>query len=142
MLFVATGSLYHDAVVGVLVVNTAGVILIHRQATILTSLVTDSLIPGIVVHSNAPGDTVSNTVVATNTLRGDGWGKTDGPRVEVGILIVATAFSSPTPPATLTNTAAAANRISNEDYGIYISTATGAHVGGLPLDHATMPVVP
>src|ERR1019366_10159384 len=30
MLFVATGSLYHAAVVGVLVVNTAGLILIHR----------------------------------------------------------------------------------------------------------------
>lgn len=95
-----------------------------------------SFIPGIVVHSNAPGDVVSNNSVVGNTLDGDGWGKIDGPQDTVGVLV-----GAETEGASLVNTTVAANRITNEDYGIYVSAATGTDVGGLPLDQATTPVV-
>lgn len=97
---------------------------------------TDSFIPGIIVHSNSPGDVVSNNSIVANTLNGDGWGRIDGPAEKVGILVGAGSEK-----ASLTNTTVAANRITHEDYGVFVNLATGTHVGGLPLDEATTPVV-
>jgi parallel beta-helix repeat protein len=103
--------------------------------TVVHNTDTDSFIPGIIVHSNSPGDVVSNNSIVANTLNGDGWGKIDGPAEMVGILVGAA------PGASLTNTTVAANRLTDEDYGIYLAGASGTHLGGLPLDRATTPVV-
>lgn len=104
--------------------------------TVVHNTDTHSFIPGIIVHSNSPGDVVSNNSIAANTLKGDGWGETDGPEEMVGILVGAGCAA-----ASLTDTTVAANRITSEDYGVFVKGATGTHVGGLPLDEAATPVV-
>lgn len=126
----------HGPVVGGIVVAADTPTTTVSDNTVVRNTVTDSFIPGIVLHSNAPGDLVSGNSIVANTLDGDGWGKIDGPPKMVGILVVAV-----TSKASLTDTTVAANRITDEDYGIFVTGATGTHVGGLPLDHATTPVV-
>jgi hypothetical protein len=123
-------------VIGGIVVaaDTPGTMVSHN--TVAHNTDTDSFIPGIIVHSNSPGDSVSNNSIVANTLNGDGWGRIDGPPVMVGILVGAGSAT-----ASLTNTTVSANRITDEDYGIFVSGATGTHVGGLHLDQATTPVV-
>lgn len=126
----------HGPVIGGIVVaaDTPGTTVANN--TVVNNTDTGSFIPGIVVHSNSPDDLVFNNSIVGNTLDSDGWGRIDGPPEMVGVLVGAEA-----PTASLTNTTVAANRITNEDYGIYVAGATGTHVGGLPLDQATMPVV-
>ena len=129
------GFTLHGPVVGGIVVaaDTPGTTVSNN--TVVHNTDTNSFIPGIVVHSNSPGDVVSNNSIVANTLNGDGWGKIDGPPEMVGILVGAGTKAS------LTNTTVAANRITNEDYGVYVNSATATHVGGLPLDRAATPVV-
>ena len=131
----------HGPVVGGIVVAADTPSTTVSNNKVFGNTVTDSFIPGIVVHSNAPGDVVSGNAIVANTFHGDGWGKIDLPIPKtatpftVGILVAAVA-----PGASLADTTVAANPITGEDYGIYISGATATKVGGLRLDQATTPV--
>jgi hypothetical protein len=109
---------------------------------VVHNTIKDALIPGIIVHSNAPGDSVTNTTVTANTLTGDGWAMSDGPHARTGIIVGALAAPDGTALATLSGTTVSANRIaSDEDIGVCLSpTATPSTVGGLPHDHAATPV--
>ena len=104
--------------------------------SVVGNTVTGSFLAGIIVHSNAPGDLVSGTVVSSNVVSSNGWGKTDGPPVRVGVILATRAAT-----AALTHSTVAANRITDEDYGIWISAAADTALGGLPLDRADTPVV-
>lgn len=102
--------------------------------------ISQSFIPGIVIHSNAPGDHVSSVKVVNNTLTGDGWGEVDDPAA-VGHAMVGVVVATGSAPQTyLEGTLLVANRISDEDYGIVISGATGTRVVADQFNRATTPV--
>lgn len=105
---------------------------------VIANTVTGSFIPGTILHANTPAENVSGTVVAHNTLAGDDWGKTDGPLAMVGIILAA----GSTPPGVLTRSLLAANRISQEDYGIYLLNATDTRVVADQFNEAVVPVGP
>lgn len=91
---------------------------------VLWNTVTYSLIPGIIVHSNAPGDLVAGTRILHNTLVSDNWvpGADSAPGKRVGIAIASESASAPSP-SVITRTMVAQNSITDEDYGIWISHA-------------------
>jgi hypothetical protein len=96
---------------------------------VLHNTVTYSLIPGIIVHSNAPGDLVSQTKIVHNTLIADNWAKgaDSVPGKSVGIAIASEAAAAAVP-SVLTNTLLVHNSISDEDYGIWTSHATATRL--------------
>ncbi len=106
--------------------------------TVVGNIVTGSFIPGIVVHSNTPAEKVSGTVILHNTLIGDDWGRADGPPAMVGIILAA----GSTPPGELVDTLVSANRIRDEDYGIYLQNTTDTRIVADRHNQATIPVGP
>ncbi|MGH2511395.1 MAG: right-handed parallel beta-helix repeat-containing protein, partial [Candidatus Limnocylindrales bacterium] len=110
---------------------------------IIANTVTNSLIPGIIVHSNAPGDSVSDTLVAANRLSNDGWARTDGPAAKVAIIVAGPTFPAPVPQARISGTWVVGNQIaSNQDIGVCFSlTATKSVVLGFGANHAATPVM-
>lgn len=107
---------------------------------VMKNVVTDSFIPGIIVHSNAPGDYVSGTQIVNNTLARDDWGKVDGPNATTAVAVEGRAAGAPSP-SVLTDTVVAGNRISQQDIGIWVRGATNSDIGGYGVNHATEPVV-
>lgn len=91
---------------------------------VLHNTVTYSLIPGIIVHSYAPGDLVAGTKIIHNTLVADNWAKGADSVTgkSVGIAVASEAALAPTP-SVLTDTLIVQNSISDEDYGIWTSHA-------------------
>lgn len=110
---------------------------------VVHNTVTDSLIPGIIVHSNAPGSSVTGTTIAANVLDGDGWAHADGPPAQVGIIIGALAAPDGTSLATISRTTVSGNKIgASEDIGVCVSpNVESTTVGGLPQNHAGTPVL-
>lgn len=112
---------------------------IATNNTVFHNLVTGSFIAGIIVHSNAPGDRVTDTKIVNNTVAWNDWGMTDGPPARVGIVVASRSATAPTP-SVLADTTIAGNRIDHQDIGVWISYAPRTHVGGYGLNHATTPV--
>ena len=91
---------------------------------VLRNTVTYSLIPGIIVHSNTPGDLVAGTRILHNTVVSDNWvpGADSAPGKRVGIAIASEDAAAPDP-SIISDTLVAQNSITDEDYGIWVSHA-------------------
>ena len=102
---------------------------------VMGNTITDNSIPGVIIHSNAPGDTVSGTVVSGNAISGNGFfpevGLTD-PAQGAGIILVGEVNP-------VTDTFIAANSISGEYFGVWERHASGTRVLDLGLNKATVP---
>jgi hypothetical protein len=109
---------------------------------VLNNVVNDSLIPGLVVHSNAPGDVVSGTKLIGNVLSNDG-ALAEGPNTPylgTGIAIIAeVSDGEPNPPA-LTDTQLLSDTVSNDYYGVWVMNATSTHIAPLQTSAVTTPV--
>jgi hypothetical protein len=101
--------------------------------------VTGSLIMGVIVHSNSPGDIVSGTKIIGNTLSNDGSeGPPFDPTSPTGIAVVA---EVPGPGgAVLTNTQVLANTVSNETYGVWVYNAVATVITNLHTSSVTTPI--
>ena len=115
----------HGPVVG-------GIIIAGRKMNAITvenNIITGSAQPGIVVHSNAPGDLVNAVTITGNTLAGNDWLAINGPSVPAAIVLAATQIPPPNSPQ-ITNTTISGNKISGGFYGIWIAGATENDISG------------
>ena len=100
--------------------------------------VTGSLIMGVIVHSNSPGDVVSGTKVIGNTLSNDGSeGPPYDPTSPTGIAVVSE--KPGTGGSVLTNTQVQSNTISNEIYGVWVFNAVATNITNLHTSSVTTP---
>ena len=136
----STVSTYGPAVGGI-VVATDTPFSKAVDNVVIGNFVQGALIPGIVVHSNAPGDVVKGTVIMLNTLDYNGY---EGPAptepvLPTGIMVVAEAFPGETPEPIITNTFIVGNTVINNYYGVFINAATNTFIFALK-GNATVPV--
>lgn len=95
---------------------------------------TNNFLPGVIVHSNAPGDQLTNTVVTGNTISGDGTDPEVGALLPTGIVVAGVVNP-------VMGTVVASNLISQEHYGIFLTGALGSHLYG-NTNSATVPIAP
>jgi hypothetical protein len=109
-----------------------------RNTIVRDNNVTGSLIMGVIVHRNSPGDVVSGTKVNGNTLSNDGSeGPPHDPTSPTGIAVV---FEKPgTGGSVLTNTQVQSNTVSNETYGVWVFNAVGTDITHLHTSSVTTP---
>jgi hypothetical protein len=94
--------------------------------------ITDNFIPGVIVHSNTPGDVVRGTVVEDNTLAGNGPDPSadggHGPKASTGIVVVAEprppGFPAGLPNALLSGTSLIGNTVGSETIAVFTAHAT------------------
>ncbi len=133
---VARNSVSHNPAGIIVAADTPGTSATHNWVFLNT--ITDNFLPGVIIHSNAPGDTVAGTVVLGNRISGNGFdpevGLTD-PTKGAGIIVVGAV-------APVTDTRIVANRITSEYYGVWESNTTNTRVVSLGLNKATVPVYP
>ncbi len=105
---------------------------------VLNNVVSGSVIPGIIVHSNAPGDYVSGTMLIKNEVS-DNFGllsntgeptPNDAPQ-PTGINIVAEIFPGEPSPPVLTDTQVLSNSVSNDVNGVWLCNSVGTHIANL-----------
>lgn len=92
----------------------------HTSATnntVADNTVIDNQLPGVIVHSNTPGDLVSGTVVMRNVVSGNGG---FGPQ-PTGIILIG-AFNP------VQDTTISGNTVHSEYFGINVANATGTTV--------------
>jgi len=92
-----------------------------------------SLIPGVVVHSNAFGDAVTYTFVLFNKISYNGI-ETDTsvePALPTGIMVVAENSPVQTPAPTISHTFIISNAVNNDYYGVWARFTSGTVVVGL-----------
>lgn len=97
-----------------------------KDNIVLGNTVIGGWIPGIIVHSNAPGDLVTGTVVSFNRLISNGAGPdpTDAPNT-AGIVIANEASGLG---AILTHTLVAWNTVTNDYYGVWHKGDTNTNI--------------
>lgn len=113
----------------VLADDTPGTSTNHEVSTgnqIIGNTVSGSLIPGIIVHANAPFDDVSNTLIKGNTLSNNGCcvGPNDAMK-PVGINIVAEVPGL----STIVDTTVQGNSVSSDYYGSWYCNTTPYYTG-------------
>ena len=91
--------------------------------TVVANTVLDNQLPGIIVHSNTPGDVVSGTAVLRNVVSGNAG---FGPQPTGVILIGAV---NPVVDTTISE-----NIVHNEYFGIQVANATGTRILGNLID--------
>ncbi|MCL4434824.1 MAG: right-handed parallel beta-helix repeat-containing protein [Actinobacteria bacterium] len=97
---------------------------------------TGASLPGIIVHSNSPGDIIKGTVIASNHLSHNAAMPICGLSMPAGIAIIGAA----TP---ILGTLVHGNTVSNEQVGIWMAGSTGAILSGNSIStfHGGMPVM-
>ncbi|MDG6925558.1 MAG: right-handed parallel beta-helix repeat-containing protein [Nitrososphaerota archaeon] len=97
-----------------------------------------SLLPGIVVHSNAPGDVISGTDILNNNIINNGGYPVGGPFTSAndpvtatGIAVIAEAAVHEPNPPTVTGTNVLNNLVTGDVYGIWTCQTTQTTVVGL-----------
>ncbi|HEX4921072.1 MAG TPA: right-handed parallel beta-helix repeat-containing protein [Candidatus Bathyarchaeia archaeon] len=137
--------------VGQIVVATDGPNATIRNTFILNNVVNGSTLPGIVVHSNAPGDVISGTFIIHNKLGNNGYypsffSSPNTPVADNGttaISLVAEAYPGMPNPPTISGTVLINNTISADQNGVWLCKTTGTAIINTP-NHAstvTNPVV-
>lgn len=109
---------------------------------VLHNTVTFSLIPGIIVHSNAPGDLVAGTKIIHNTLISNNWavGADGVPGKRIGIAIESKSAGAPDP-SVITDTQVVHNSITDDDYGIWVHDAERTRLVQNHFTNVATPVV-
>jgi nitrous oxidase accessory protein NosD len=141
-----SGGVRHNSVEGNVVLhNAAGVVVatdlpntVVRGNSVVGNRIKFNFIPGVIIHSNAPGDVLTHTLVAHNVLAGNGSDSEamggNGPTKPTAIIVAGEV-------ETITTTRIQSNAIrSNEHFGIWIGNSSGEILRGLRLDQAQVPV--
>jgi parallel beta-helix repeat protein len=125
--------------VGQIVVATDGPNATIKGTLVSGNTVVGSTLPGIVIHSNAPGDAIIGTFVKQNTLGMNGYYPpffsspntpvaSDGP---TGISVVAEAYGQPNAP-TISGTTLLHNLIGPDENGVWLCQTTGTSFNHTP----------
>jgi hypothetical protein len=125
--------------VGQIVVATDGPNATIQRTLLSGNTVVGSTLPGIVLHSNAPGDAISGTVIRQNTLGNNGYYPSffsspntpvasDGP---TAISLVAEAYGQPDAP-TISGTVLLHNLIGPDTNGVWLCQTTGTSINHTP----------
>ena len=127
--------------VGQIVVATDGPDAHIENTMIVNNVINGSTLPGIVLHANAPGDSISGTKIISNTLGNNGYYPaffstpntpvaTDGP---TGISIVAEVNpQAPVTPPTISGTVLINNEISPDQNGVWLCNTSGTDMINTP----------
>lgn len=100
----------------------------------------DSLIPGIVVHSNAPGDNVSNTTLLSNVISNNGFeAPPNDPTVPTGIMVVAEAAPGEPNAPVVWNTTIGHDTINQNAIGVWLCSTSNTVIFDLH-GHTAVPV--
>lgn len=112
----------------------------HNQ--VINNVINGSLIPGIVVHSNAPGDVVTGTIIIGNSISNNGVETETGnePPFPTGIMVVAETFPGQISPPTVTNTFVLSNTISDNYYGIWLCSTMNTKIHNLNTQNVAVAV--
>ncbi|NNN12164.1 MAG: right-handed parallel beta-helix repeat-containing protein, partial [Acidimicrobiaceae bacterium] len=109
-----------------------GIIIAGRKMSGITvqgNTITGEAQPAIVVHSNAPGDSVNGVTITGNTMSGNDWLAINGSPVPTAIVLGATQIPPPSSP-TITGTTITNNSITGDFYGVWVAGATGSNISG------------
>lgn len=131
------GNVVRDNVAGIVVATDTPNTLVTGNS-VVGNHVTNNFIPGIIIHSNAPGDVLTHTLVAQNTLSGNGPDPDamggNGPTTPTAIILAGEV-------ETIQTTDIQSNAIAkSEHFGIWLGNAAATKLSGLRLDRATVPV--
>ena len=137
--------------VGQIVVATDGPNAIIRSTFIINNVINGSTLPGIVLHANAPGDSISGTFIIGNTLGNNGYYPPffSSPNTPVAangttaISLVAEAYPGMQLPPSISGTVLINNTVSPDQNGVWLCKTTGTTIINTP-NHAsdvTNPVV-
>ena len=126
--------------VGQIVVATDGPNATIRDTFILRNTVEGSTLPGIVVHSNAPGDSISGTFIIGNKLGNNGYypsffATPNTPVADNGttaISLVAEAYPGMPLPPSISGTVLINNTISPDQNGVWLCKTTGTTIVRTP----------
>ncbi len=94
---------------------------VAKNNLVLDNKITNNFIPGVIIHSNTPGDVVEGNVVSGNTISGNGPDGEVRDSWPTGIVI-----SGEVNP--VTNTVVSNNVISDETCGIWAKNAPSTHL--------------
>lgn len=101
--------------------GTSGIHEVSSNNQILGNTITGGLIPGIVVHANAPYDDVVNTLISGNKFSNNGFeGGPNDAAAPVAINVVAEVPGL----ATITGTTISSNTVMNDYYGVWYCNTT------------------
>ena len=126
--------------VGQIVVATDGPGATIRDTFVFHNVVNGSTLPGIVIHSNAPGDSITGTVIIGNRLGNNGYYPPffSTPNTPVaangttGISIVAEAAPAMTNPPTISGTVLINNTVSPDQIGVWLCNTTSTRIINTP----------
>lgn len=132
--------------VGQIVVATDGPGATIRDTFVFHNVVNGSTLPGIVLHSNAPGDSISNTVIIGNDLGNNGYYPPffSTPNTPVaadgttGISIVAEVAPGMPNPPTISGTVLIDNLVSPDQIGVWLCNTTGTRMINTPNGESTV----
>lgn len=128
--------------VGQIVVATDGPNATIRNTLIINNVVNGSTLPGIVLHSNAPGDRIIDTRIIDNTLGFNGYYPPFFSTIHTpvaangttGISIVAEAFPGMPQPPTISGTVLVDNTIAPDHIGVWLCNTTHTIIEDTPND--------
>ncbi len=131
------GNVVRDNVAGIVIATDAPSTFATGNS-VVGNHITNNFIPGVIIHSNAPGDVLTHTLVSDNVLSGNGPDPDamngSGPTKNTAIIVAGEV-------ETIQTTSIQANTItSSEHYGIWLGNESGTKLSGLRLDHAKVPV--
>jgi hypothetical protein len=118
-----------------------------RYTVVSDNLIAGSLLPGIVLHSNAPGDVIAYTYLLNNHIRDNGaypstFGTPNTPDLTgnyTGISIVAEAYGMPNAPI-IRHTWVLQDTVSNDWFGVWLCQSVSTDIDDLTTHHVTTPV--
>ncbi len=130
----------HLPYVGGIVVAADSPFTTVTQNVVLSNTITGSLIPGIVVHSNAPGDVVSGTQLIGNTISKNGnEGPPNDPTSPTGIEVVAEVSPGEPNAPVVMHTQILSQAISDNTYGVWLCYSAATHIAHLRTANVATP---
>lgn len=128
---------------GQIVVATDGPSTSVMNTVVANNRIAGSELPGIVVHSNAPGDVISGTVLVRNTISNSGYypsffSTPNTPNsVPTGISLVAEVGSGAPQDPVLTGTLVVSDTVTSNSIGLWLCGTTGTLVAHFQTTAAT-----
>ncbi len=128
---------------GQIVVATDGPFTSVMNTIVANNVITGSELPGIVVHSNAPGDVISGTILAKNSISNNGYypiffSSPNTPNSDpTGIALVAEVGSGTGMDPMLTGTVLASDTVTSNTIGLWLCGTSGTVMAHFVTDSAT-----
>ncbi|HXA31009.1 MAG TPA: right-handed parallel beta-helix repeat-containing protein [Acidimicrobiales bacterium] len=120
----------HGPVIGQIVVATDAPGATVTNTEVSGNTVNGSFISGITVHSNAPGDSITGTTIHGNSLDNNNWGHINGAPQTDAIALIVNNIPGPSAPV-LSGTAVTDNTMTNQFAGVWQTwQVTGTTLSG------------